>query len=117
MSLLGCPDDVIRMVRQFHDGIMVRVLGDRDPSDAFPLTSAVKQGYSLAPTMFSMTLTAMLTDAFHDSEEGIKIRYRMDGRLFNHRRLQFLTKVKETVLKEFLFAGDCALNAGSEPQK
>ena len=53
----------------------------------------------------------MLTaDAFRDSEEGIVIRYRTDRKLLNQRRLQGVTKVKETVIKDFLFADDCAVN-------
>ena len=52
----------------------------------------------------------MLTDAFRDSKEGILIRYRADRKLLNQRRWQAVTKVKETVIKDFLFAGDCAVN-------
>ena len=35
-----------------------------------------------------MMFSAMLTDAFQDSDNGIPIRYRFDGKLFNLRRLQ-----------------------------
>ncbi|XP_005102894.1 uncharacterized protein LOC101847595 [Aplysia californica] len=114
MEKYGCPSKFITIVRQLHDGMMVKVLGDGDESDTFPVTNGVKQGCVLAPTLFSMVFSAMLTDAFHSSEDGIRIRYRTDGRLFNIRRFQAATKVKETVIRELLFADDCALNASTE---
>ncbi|KAI8491883.1 hypothetical protein Bbelb_302560 [Branchiostoma belcheri] len=90
-----------------------RVQDDGETSTAFPVTNGVKQGCVLAPTLFSIVFTAMLTDAFHGTKEGIDIKYRTDGKLLNQRRLLALTKVKHTVLKDFLFADDCALNATS----
>ena len=56
----------------------------------------------------------MLSDAFRNGDVGIKINYRMDGKLFNLRRLKAKTKVMSEIIKDFLFADDCALNAGSE---
>ena len=37
----------------------------------------------MAPTLFSIMLTAMLMDAFQGSDTGFPIRYRFDGNIFN----------------------------------
>ena len=46
------------------------------------------------PALFSMKFSAMLTAAFQDGDNGIPIRYRFDGKLFNLRRLQAKSKVQ-----------------------
>ena len=102
------------MVRQFHDGMLARVQNDGEFSDPFPVTNGVKQGCVLASTLFSMMFSAMLTDAFQDGDNGIPIRYRFDGKLFNLRRLQAKSKVQTEVLDEFLFADDMAKGAPTE---
>ena len=113
MSKFGCPDKFIQVVRQLHDGMQAQDLDDRESSTPFPVTNGVKQGCVIAPTLFSMMFSAMLTDAFREANPGLDIRYRTDGRLFNLRRLQAKTKVHVDKLRDFLFADDCALNAGS----
>ena len=116
MGKFSCPSTFIAVVRQFRDGMMARVLDDGEPSEAFPVTHGVKQGCVLAPTLFSLMFSAMLTDAFRESKPGINIKFRMDGKLFNPTRLQAATKVKETVLRDFLIADDCTLNASDEKE-
>ena len=56
----------------------------------------------------------LLTDAFQDGDNGMPIRYRTDGKLFNLRRLQTKSKVQTNVLMEFLFADDMAKGAQTE---
>ena len=114
MSKFECPDRFILTAWQFHSGMQAHAFDDGESSAPFPVTNGVKQGCVLTPTLFSMTFLAMLADAFHDSDPGIDIRYRTDGKLFSMRRLQAKTKIHVDRLREFLFADDCALNAGNE---
>ena len=63
-----------------------------------------------------MMFSTMLTDAFQDGDNGIPIRYRFDGKLFNLRRLLAKSKVQTEVLDEFLFADDMAKDAPTEEE-
>ena len=66
MAKFGCPPRYIAMVRQFHDGMQASVQNNGEYSEPFPVTNGVKQGCVMAPTLFSMMFSAMLTDAFQD---------------------------------------------------
>ena len=83
MAKFGFQPRVKAMVRQFHDGMQARVQNDGEYSEPFPVTNGVKQGCVMAPTLFSMMFSAMLTDAFQDVDAGFPIRYRFDGKLLN----------------------------------
>ena len=102
------------ITRQLHDGMLGRVQDSGVTSDPFEVTNGVKQGCVLAPTLFNLMLSAMLTDAFRDADVGIRIRYRFGGSAFNHRRPQAKSKVTTDTINDLLFADDCALNATSE---
>ena len=114
LSKLGCPPKLISIVRSFHEGMMARVIENDCVSDPFPVTNGVKQGCVLAPTLFSLLFATMLFSALSQTDAGITIRYRTDGRFFDLRRLKARTKVAEEIVRDFLFADDCALAAHSE---
>ena len=111
MAKFGCPTKFIAMVRQFHDSMLARVQNDGEFSYPFPVTNVVKQSCVLVPALFSMMFSAMLIAAFQDGDNGIPIRYRFDGKLFNLRRLQAKSKEQTEVLDEFLFVDDMAKGA------
>ena len=73
--------------------MLARVQNDGEFSDPFPVTNGVKQGFALASTLFSRIFSAMLTDAFQDSDNGLPIRYHFDGKLFNLTRLRAKSEV------------------------
>nr|VZI45636.1 unnamed protein product [Spirometra erinaceieuropaei] len=104
------------MVRQLHDGMMARVTDNGAVSEAIAVTNGVKQGCVRAPTLFSLMFSAMLMDAYRDERPGIRIAYRTDGHLLNHRRMNFQSRVSTTTVHELLFADDCALNTTSKAE-
>ena len=61
-----------------------------------------------------MVFAAMLHDASQGNDDGIQLKYKTDGGVFNIRRLKAKIKVKVATLRELLFADDCALNSNTE---
>ena len=105
ITKFGCPAQFLAVMRQFHDGMLARVQNDGEFSYPFPVTNGVEQDCVLSPTLFSM-FSAKLTDAFHDGDNGIPIKYRFDGTLSNQRRLQAKSRVQTKVLDDYPFAND-----------
>ena len=68
----------------------------------------------MAPKLFSMMFSAMLMDVFQDCDAGFPIRYRLNGKLFNIRRLQAKSKVLTEVLDKLLYG--MAENVKTETQ-
>ena len=56
----------------------------------------------------------MLREAKQDLPNGIYIRFRTDGSLFNLRRFLARTKTIEELITELLFADNCAFLAHTE---
>ena len=44
MTKFGCQSGFITIIREFHDGLMARVLDDGEASTEFLVTNFVKQG-------------------------------------------------------------------------
>jgi hypothetical protein len=109
----GCPKKFISVIRSFHDGMMAQVTLCGDNSEPFEVGVGVRQGCVLAPVLFNMFLAAA-TQLYHGAigqEDGIDISYRLDGSVFNLRRLQARTRTQVDKLLELQYADDCALVA------
>ena len=65
----------------------------------------------MAPTLFSMMFSAMLIDAFQESDTGLFILIALY--IFNLKRLQATTKVQTDVLDELFYVDDMGKNASS----
>nr|VZI18843.1 unnamed protein product [Spirometra erinaceieuropaei] len=110
MQKFGCHERCIQLVRQLHDGIMVRVTDNGAVSEAFAAINGVKQGCVLASTFFSFIFSIMLMDAYRDERPGIRITFRTNSHLLNQRRMHFQALGSTTTVHELLFFDDCVLN-------
>ena len=111
MAKFGCPTRFKVMVWQFHEGMQASVQNNGEYSEPFPMTNGVRQVCVMAPTLFSVVFSAMLTYPLHDCDAGFPIKFRFDGKLFNLRRLQAKSRVQTDVLDELLYVDDLAENA------
>ena len=108
---VGCPPKIVEIIRQFHEGMSAQIAGS---DHSFPVTNGVKQGCVLAPTLFSILFSLMLTSAFKGSSAGIKLRYRTDRGAYDIRGLKARTKTTETLIRDLLYADDCAIVTHTE---
>ena len=111
---LGCPPKFLTILRQIHEGQMGQVKHNGALSDSFPIANGVKQGCVLVPTLFSILFSMMLQEVKEDLVDGIFIRFRTDGSIFNLCHLLAHTKTIEVLIVELLFADDCALLAHTQ---
>ena len=109
----GCPKKFVTMIRLLHNQMNASVLVDGDSTDKFEVKTGVKQGCVLAPTLFSIFLTAVLELVKQHMPNGVKIRYRMDD-IFNIRRLRAKTKTKSLTVCELQYADDNAILANTK---
>ncbi|KAF6028629.1 hypothetical protein EB796_013065 [Bugula neritina] len=91
------------------------VLVDGDHTKEFPVNTGVKQGCLIAPTLFSIFLTAVLQLVSECMPSGVKIRYRFND-IFNVRRLRAKTKTATEAIHELQYADDNMIMAHSEEE-
>ena len=109
----GCPDKFTTMIEELHTGMIANVSVGGEVSESFSVTNGIKQVCVLAPTLFSIFLSAMLDDALRDMWEGVYIQSRQSTDLFNVAHFRAKAKTTRILMRELLFADDIALVAHS----
>ena len=82
------------MIESLHTGMIVNVRNGGKVSDTFAITNGVKQGCVLAPTIFSIFLSAMLEEAFRDMGDGVHIQSRQNADFFTVSHFRAKTKAQ-----------------------
>lgn len=113
LGKLGCTEKFVRLLRLLHDNMQCCVSVNGEQSDFFPVTCGVKQGCVLAPTLFALYFAVAVKEVLQTVSEGVRIRFRTDGSLFNLARLKVRTKVSYALITEIMYADDLCFLAES----
>ena len=113
LEILGCPRKFVNIVKDLHINMKAKVSVSGSISDDFEVKNGVKQGDPAAPTYFTLFLTAILNLLAQATQEGVYIRTRSDGKLFNLSRLKASTKVRIELIRDLLYADYAAMVAHS----
>ena len=111
LQKFGCPEKFIRILRLFHDNMEATVTANGCTSEPFAIKSGVKQGCVIAPTLFSVFVSAVLHIVRNALPPGIQLTYRYDGNIFNISRFKAKTKTNVTSILELQYADDNAVCA------
>ena len=101
------PEMLLTIICALHEGCTAAVRAYGKISDMFSVTSGVRQGCVLAPTLFNFYFdTAIHTalDVHRQEERGIKVAYLLDTNLVGNRRSLKL----DTLVTDLEYADDMA---------
>ena len=86
MKKLGVPDVLIDIMRAFHEKMEARVRIGEEMLDEIEVTNGLRQGCTMAPTLFNMYACVVL-ERWPEKVEGVEgigthILYKLDQQLF-----------------------------------
>ena len=110
---LGVPEDVIKLVKSFHDDMKARVRVDGELLEEIKVTNSLRQGCTLAPTLFNI-YASVVAERWLDrigtmDSVGTLIMNKQDGLLFR-RSTRYANR---TLMYKGEFADDVVLLARS----
>ncbi len=71
LKKVGCPSRLLAVTQSFHEDMQSTVCYNGATSEPFPMSSGVKQGCMLAPTLFGIFFSMLLSYAFHGNDDGL----------------------------------------------
>ena len=113
LGKFGIPPTMLSLIRSLHDGVpeVVRS-GDGTLTDNNSVTNGLRQGCTVAPSLFNLYFSAVMTSWRRQCPEaGVTVRYKHGRRLVGDRTAK--SRLQEVRVRESQFADDVAIYATS----
>ena len=111
-SSFNLPQKVLSIIQALHRDSLASVRAYGKISEEFQVSSGVRQGCILAPTLFNLYFDLVIQMALEEHQEegrGVRMAYLRDGKLVGNRR-RFS---QETLVSDLEYADDMVLMANS----
>ena len=106
----GVPPTMVSVIKSFHEGMTAVVRVGDSVTDDIEVTNDLRQGCTLAPTLFNLYFSAMVACWRHRCPQaGVEVRYKIRGRLVGDRTAK--ARLQKVWVTESKFADDVALYA------
>ena len=109
LGRIDCLCNLVNIIRSFHNNMSASIIDSGASSKSFAVTNGVKQGCVLAPLLFNIFFSVMLHVAFRNCDKGVYLQTHSNGNIFNLCRFNEKIKVSDILIRDLLFAVDCAL--------
>ena len=105
---LGIPPKLLGLVQSLHEGMEARVRLPNVVTDNINVRNGLRQGCTLAPTLFNLYFSAVVSSWRRQSSvPGVRVRYRVGRKLVGDRTAK--SRLVSTDVTESQFADDAAL--------
>ena len=105
------------MIKLFYGDTRYKVKFKGNFSNSFLVKQGLKQGCPAACLFFNIFFAIVIhVIRFKLEHKGIELRFRMDGNIFDMKRLKANSKINKYTILEMLFADDAAVCAHSEEE-
>ena len=106
----GLSGKLQRLLQELHTDTRATVKAYGQSSEPFDINNGVRQGCVLAPALFNLFLDHVVRQALNNIDEGVTLRYTVDGELhIKHRRPNELLELVQILL----YADDMAIVCSS----
>ena len=86
LEKVGVPPTMLQIIRSFHDGMKAEVRVESSSTDSFELKNGLRQGCSLAPTLFNIYYSAVIANwRERSSTAGVNVRFKHGRKLVGDR--------------------------------
>lgn len=107
LAKTDCPEKYIWVLRLLHDNMLATALsGSGDETEPFRVDTGIQQVCVIAPTLFSIFIAATLHLTSKHLPQGVEIKCRTDGQLFNINRFRAKGRTITVSVIELQYAGN-----------